>query len=187
MSGLRRKKQQFNPSPAPLAPPPAYVIPPPAPVAVQAPVEPQRPAAVNPAPVPAGWPEGAYEFPQPGSGNWYVGAAGPFKAPSEYEEWKRRVEERNANIGKEDWKHPGRGTFPVANLSIRDCGYLWYRSHDYTLRKHNGDLFRDVLSGSHDDIARAINMGDTFNPSMGRTAPDNPALVVLVDQAFAAI
>lgn len=135
------------------------------------------------------WPPGAYQF-QPGV--WYVAYAGtqggPFKTPAEALDWMRRVDKRDANLAESDrtgaWKSPGRGSIPVTSLSRDDAAYVRYRSHDYTLKVHNGDLFRDLCSGSHDDIARAIMLGDTVNPGMKAWTPDNQALIAAVDRLF---
>src|SRR5574343_256816 len=82
---------------------------------------------------------------------------------------------------------PGRGTIPAGQLSPNDAAFLWHKQHDYILQRHNGDLFRDVCSGSGDDIARAIQKGDLTNPSGGPWLPDSRAVADAVTAAFAAI
>ena len=145
------------------------------------------------------WPIGSYEFPQPGSGAWYVPVklpgrgweqAGPFKSVAEFDKWVEDVLQRDKNMRESDrlglWKQNGRGSIPVTELSVDDLCYLWKCHHDYRLKVQNGDLFRTVLSGSHDDISRAIQTADINNPSMGPWPIDtvNPKLVSAVVNAF---
>lgn len=195
MSGLFRKARKFRdepqrPVPAPLAPPPEQVTPAPAPVAKPAPAPAPAPSApAVEAPRAKSWPYGAREF-VPGA--WYVqhGStnAGPFSKPEEYWEWVKRVEERDANLADDTkWQSPGRGSIPASQLSKNDAAYLWHRHHDYRLARRNGDLFREVCSGSHHDIARAIQKGDLANPGMGAATPDDARLPAIVDAAFASI
>ena len=189
MSGLFKKARKFRderPAPAPLAPEPAQIAPyaPPPAGEVSAPLQP-APIAPAPAPRAKAWPYGAVEF-VPGA--WYVGAAGPFKTPDEYWAWKAAVDRRDSNLeDRTQWTAPGRGRIPAAGLSRDDAAYLWHRHHDYRLKRRNGDLFREVLSGSHEDINRAIQLADTTNPGMNPWAPDNVVLIDAANIAFASI
>lgn len=189
MSGIFKKKRKFHdepqrpenvvtvPVPRPVEPPVAFEVPSPVPA-------PQSPAEPAPAPRAKAWPHGAHEF-VPGA--WYVGSAGPFSKPEEYWEWVEAVRRRDENLRDETkFQSPGRGTVPAGSLSKNDAAYIYYRSHDYRLAKHNGDLFRDLCSGSHHDIARAIQLGDVTNPGMNPCFPDNLALPGLIDNLFAA-
>jgi hypothetical protein len=109
--------------------------------------------------------------------------AGPFSTPEEYWAWRRRADSQ----AHSDGGAPGRGTIPAASLSRNDAAYLRYRAHDYVMARRNGDLTREVLSGSHDDIARVIQLGDIANPGMAPWIPDSLQLVEEVGRAFDSI
>ena len=83
-----------------------------------------------------------------------------------------------------DDRYPGRGSIPAASLSTDDAAYLWSRALEYRSRVPNGDIFRAVCSGSHDDISRAIQLGEQANPNMERRRPDNESLIAAVDRLF---
>lgn len=143
------------------------------------------------------WPQDAYEFPQKGSGAWYVPVklpnrgweqAGPFGTVEEFDKWVQDVLFRDKNMREADrlglWKMNGRGKIPVGALSNDDLCYLWNRHHDYRLKYQNGDLFRDVLAGTHDEIANAIQTADRLNPGMNKWDTKNTELVAAVEAAF---
>jgi hypothetical protein len=138
------------------------------------------------------WPQGSYEFPKAGSGAWYVPVklpergwehAGPFKEPKEFDAWVTAVLNRDKNMREADrlglWKSDGRGVYPVTEASVDELCYVYHKSHDYRLKYHNGDLFRTVFSGKHDDIARGIQTGDINNPSMGPWPIENVRAAIL--------
>lgn len=143
-------------------------------------------ASVSSTTAKTGWPEGAYEF-KPGV--WYVpykGAqGGPFGNPVEAVYWMNAVDARDANNANANYKADGRGSFPVGQLTANDAAYLRSVVGRYVLMKQNGDIFRDVLAGSHDDINRAIELGDRTNPGGNEWKPDNPAVAVAVGKAMA--
>lgn len=138
----------------------------------------------------AGWPQGTYLFGPmeakyvpvklPGRG-WEN--AGPFNDPKEFDQWVADVMQRDKNMRESDrlglWKVDGRGSLPVTEASVDDLCYVWHKQHDYRLKYHNGDLFREVFSGKHDDIARAIQTGDINNPSMGAWPLDKVRDIVM--------
>lgn len=134
-----------------------------------------------------GWPVGAYEF-QPGV--WYVpyrGAqGGPFDTPSQAFAWMRAVDMRDVNLANADFTAPGRGSVPVTSLTDNDKAYLRSVLGNYLLVKQNGDIYRDVLSGTHEQINLAINAGDILNPGCNPWPADTVALVKAVQAAFAA-
>jgi hypothetical protein len=79
---------------------------------------------------------------------------------------------------------------PVSSIGMskNDMVYLYSKVFDYLMVVPNGDIFRTVLSGFQKDINRAINASELEHiQAQGATvAPDNPALRVAVEQAFAA-
>lgn len=168
-----------SPAPVPTVAPAAGVaIPPP-----RDPVPPELP--------PREWPPGTTEF-VPGA--FYVpyrgSSGGPFAVPAEAYAWMARIDQWFANTTdpaiQNSWRKDGTGSIPVGELSDNDCAYLAGEREAYQHVKHNGDLSRDVLSGSHDDINRSINTGDRINYSRGPWGVvDHPQLRQAVQQAFA--
>lgn len=134
-----------------------------------------------------GWPVGAYEF-IPGA--WYVpykGAnGGPFDTPSQAFAWMRSVDLRDVNLANGEFGADGRGSFPVGRLTGNDKAYLRSVVGTYVLVKQNGDIYRDVLSGSDLEIRAAIRDGDVMNPGGNPWPADSVDLVKAVQGAFAA-
>lgn len=79
---------------------------------------------------------------------------------------------------------PGRGSIPVGSLSADDRCYIRDKVGAYLSIKQNGDLWRDVCSGSATEIANAIQAADI---DRGRDpGPPSEAVFNAVLAAFSA-
>lgn len=175
-------KSLFGKKEAPAPVPPAVVLTPMpvAPTPAPAPVAAPKPAPAPVAPVAVtAWPPGAYEFPAPGSGTWYVPVlatqAGPFRSPSEFDAWLTAAAQRDTNLAK--WKEEFlakayTGQFPARNFIFgpgegAEAAFIYaasrlYRGKEDAAGRFNADMYRDcgLFSGGNLDIAALINYGE---------------------------
>ena len=110
-----------------------------------------------------------------------------FEDMKEVREYQRRVAAQPDN--PEGVYQDGRGSVLARSLEDSEAAYLYSRRAEYGQVKHNGDLFRDVLSGSHTEIANAVQTGDRVfiqinNEDYKWFSRYNGRLKEVVDEAF---
>lgn len=121
-----------------------------------------KPAAVPPGPA---WPEGAREFPRPGSGVWYVGSDGPFASPSEYYDYLRRARERDQNLSQ--WEQQQQvasytGRWPADSLTDDEAALVFAYTHRQPGTELAGQVYyrANLFSGDNAAISRLVNRGE---------------------------
>jgi hypothetical protein len=139
-----------------------------------------------------GWPPGAYTF-GPSKANYvsYKGAqAGPFTQLSEWHDWKRRVDQPDANMDAADQATAATnytGRFPASNFihgpnEGAEAAFIYAANRLYA-QKHSDTEYihrrAGLFSGTDADINRLINYGEQeqifLHKSFDDTVRDFPA------------